>query len=254
MSASDPIALGEVFSTITLDNAYGVCRLMNSTGSAGRQDWKAKLLGALDTDRFIGLGQEWTERSEAHRYTELCQSLLWWDEEVAVDMAERFVPAARELLANNPVQGFATLAHNLCMPVLRAFDPLRIYVGAGAPDKRRRAIARSMCSSLDPTVVARQLADVRRRDFGAAADFLYFLFRWARRKFAAVVSEIEWADIDSLIGEEWSNLSHEADVLLAILAATTDSQRSVRDLVQANLERIEKFPPRLVLIAPESGG
>ena len=252
VSSSDPVALGDAFSAITLDSAYGVCQLMNSTGSAGRQNWKAKLIGVLDTDRFIGLAREWTERSEAHRYAELCQALLWWDEDVAVDMAERFVPAARELLASNPVQGFAVLAHNLAMSVLRAFDPLRIYVGSGAPDKRRRAIARSMCSSLDPTVVARQLAEVRRRDFGAAADFLYFLFEWAPRKFAAVLSEIEWADIDSLIDEEWANLSHEAAVLLGILAATTDSQRSVQELVQANLERIERFPPRLVLVAPEA--
>ena len=252
VSSSDPIALGEAFSAITLDSAYGVCRLINSTGSAGRQNWKAKLMGVLDTDRFIGLAREWTERSEAHRYADLCQSLLWWDEDMAVDMAERFVPAARELLASNPVQGFAVLAHNLAMSVLRAFDPLRIYVGTGAPDKRRRAIARSMCSSLDPTVVARQLAEVRRRDFGAAADFLYFLFKWAPRKFAAVSSEIEWAEIDSLIDGEWANLSHEAGVLLGILAATTDSQRSVQELVQANLERIERFPPRLVLVAPEA--
>jgi len=252
VSSADPIALGEVFSAITLDSAYGVCGLMDSTGSAGRQDWKAKLIGVLDTERLIGLAPEWTERSEAHRYAELCQSLLWWDEDVAVDMAERFVPAARELLASNPVQGFAVLSHNLAMTVLRAFDPLGIYDGTGAPDKRRRAIARSMCSSLDPTVVARQLAEMRRRDFGAAANFLYFLFKWAPRKFAAVLSEIEWADIGSLIDEEWANLSQEAEVLLGILAATKDGQRSVEELVQANLERIERFPPRLVLVAPEA--
>ena len=233
VSSSNPVALGNAFSTTTLETAHGTCSLMRSTGSAGREDWKARLMGVLNTERFIGLAQEWTEGTDAYRYAELCESLLWWDENVALQMAEGFVPAAHSLLASDPVQGFSVLSHNLAMPVLRAFDPLGIYVGAGAPDKRRKAIARSMCSTLDPTVVAHQLLQIRKRDFQSAAEFLYFLFHWAPKKLAVV-------------------LSHETEVLLGILAATTDGRRSVQELVHGNLERIERFPPRLVLIAPES--
>lgn len=251
VSFSDAVALGKACSAITPETAYGICGLMKSVGSAGVEGWNARLMSVLDKDRFIRLAQEWIERDDAHRYAELCGTMLWWDEDLALQMAESFVPAARSLLAEDPVDGFAIL-RDIAMPVLRAFDPLNIYVGALAPDTRCKAIARSMCSALDPKAIARQILGVRKRDLQSAAHFLHFLFHWAPKKFVSMLSHLDWLELDSLIGEDWANPTHEAEVLLGTLGAHPSGRRKLRELVARNLDRIEQFSPRLAVIAPEA--
>lgn len=252
VTASDPVALGNAFSITTLETAYGTCSLMRSTGSAGSENWKGEVMNVLDKDRFIGLGEEWADGDGVYRYAELCESLLWWDEDVALEMAEGFVPTVRSLLASDPVRGFSALSHSLAMGVLRAFDPLGVFVGRNAPDGRRKAIARSICARLDPTMVACHLGQISKRDFQSAAELLSFLLDWAPRKFGGILADVEWSRLDTLIGREWGNLPHDAEALLGILSATPDGRQSVQTLVADNLERIERFPARLVPIAPHA--
>ena len=96
------------------------------------------------------------------------------------------------------------------------------------------------------------LGQIRKRDFRSAADFLSFVLDWAPRKFTAVLEHVDWKELDALIDREWANMSREAEWLLGALSAKPDGQEEVRTLVWDNLERIQRFPPQLVLIAPDA--
>ncbi|MXW20209.1 MAG: hypothetical protein F4Z95_05340 [Gammaproteobacteria bacterium] len=251
VSASDPDAVAEAFSTIEPKNAYGICELMSTVGNVRIQDWNARMMAMVDKDRLRSLAQEWTYGPDAYRFAKLCRTLVGWDEELALKMAEDFVPAAREILARDPVDGFRKL-DNIATSVLRAFDVLGVYVGVHAPDNRRKAIARSMCSQLDAKLVADQVLKIRKRDFQAAAHFLHFFFDWAPRKFSAMLAYIKWDELDVLIGDDWENLTHEALVLLGTFSMNPPGRQRIQELVVRNLDRIEQLPPRLAVIAPEA--
>jgi hypothetical protein len=132
------------------------------------------------------------------------------------------------------------------------FDVLGVFIGKLKPDARCWKIARQMCSGLDADRLAAQLSDVRPRNFQQAAFFLSFLSTCAPKKFDAVVVRLDWAKLAETIGADWANLQHEAEVLIGVLSVGNSQRGRVAKFIMENAHRIEKFPPRLALISPET--
>ncbi len=53
-----------------------------------------------------------------------------------------------------------------------------------------------------------------------------------------------------VIRKYWSNLPHDAEVLIGVAFGSKSSREILQELLLRNLHRIEAFPPRLVLICP----
>ena len=253
VSAADPIAMAVAYSGAQPETAYGLAELLRSVAFVKVDDINAKVRNALDRHKLRELAKHDAFLDDAFIFSKFCASVVWWDENLALEMAELFVPTAQEVLAEDPVGGFDQLSHDFASSVLRVFDVLNVYVGKLKPTRRQWAIARRMCEKIDPKRVAKHISTVHPRHFQSAGFFLHFLELSAPRKYVAALSHLDWEKLDSIIGDDWANMPHDTEVLLGTLYSCLPTQHLVKKLISDRADRIVHFPPRLMLMAPEVG-
>jgi hypothetical protein len=168
-------------------------------------------------------------------------------------MAELFIPTAQQLLAKDPIEGFHQLSQDFASTVLRTFDVLHVYVGKLSPTRRQRTISQRICEKIDPKRVAEQISKVRPRHFQSAGFLLHFLQQSAPRKYDAVLRQLDWERLDSVLRDDWANMPHDAEVLLGTLYSRQPTRHLVQRFISYRADRIVHFPPRLMLIVPEVG-
>jgi hypothetical protein len=195
---SDCIATA--YSNANPDTAYGLADLLRSVAYVKVDDFNAKVRAALDRDKLREFAKQEAFLEDAFIFSKFCASVVWWDENLALEMAELFVPTAQQVLAKDPVEGFHQLSHDFASTVLRVFDVLGVYVGQQKPTRRQLMIARRMCEKIDPKQVADHISTVRPRHFQSAGFFLHFLYQSAPRKYEVVLRQLDWEKLDSVIG------------------------------------------------------
>jgi hypothetical protein len=253
VAAGDPIAIATAYSNANPDTAYGLADLLRSVAYVKVDAFNAKVRAALDRDKLRELAKQEAFLEDAFIFSKFCASVVWWDENLALEMAELFVPTAQQVLANDPVEGFHQLSHDFASTVLRVFDVLHVYVGKLKPTRRQWTIARRMCEKIDPKRVAEHISTVCPRHFQSAGFFLHFLYQSAPRKYEAVLRQLDWEKLDSVIGEDWVNMPHDTEVLLGTLYSRPPTRHLVQKFISDRADRIVHFPPRLMLMVPEVG-
>ena len=227
--------------------------LLRSIAYVKVDDFNDKVRAALDRDKLRELAKHEAFLEDAFIFSKFCASVVWWDENLALEMAEIFVPTAQQLLAKDPVDGFHQLSQEFASTVLRVFDVLHVYVGKLKPTRRQWTIARRMCEKIDPKQVAEHISTVRPRHFQSAGFFLHFLCHSAPRKYGAVLRRFDWEKLDSVIGDDWENMPHDTEVLLSTLYSRPQTRHLVQKFISERANRIVHFPPRLMLMVPEVG-
>ena len=227
VAAADPIAIATACSRATPDSAYGLADLLRSVASTKAEDFNSRFRAALDGDNLRELSRHTAFLEDAFVFSKFCAAVLWWDSNLALEMAEAFVPTAQQVLAEDPVEGFQQLSHDFASTVLRVFDVLHVYVGKWKPTRRQRAIARRMCEKIDPGKVAEHVSTVRTRHFQSAAFFLHFLHQSAPRKYDAALRQMDWNKLDLSMAEDWAHMPHDTEVLLGSLSLQPQSQHLV---------------------------
>lgn len=253
VAAADPMAIAMAYSNANPDTAYGLADLLHSIAYVKVDDFNAKVRTALDRDKLRELAKHEAFLEDAFIFSKFCASVVWWDENLALEMAELFVPTAQQVLTKDPVEGFDQLSHDFASTVLRVFDVLHVYVGELKPTRRQWTIARRMCEKIDPKRVAEHISTVRPRHFQSAGFFLHFLCQSAPRKYEAVLRQLDWEKLDSVIGDDWANMPHDTEVLLGTLYSRPPTQHLVQKFISDRADRIVHFPPRLALMVPEVG-
>lgn len=251
VSQASPEKLGSVFSTITPETAYGTCSLLTSVYSDLHLDWQDRLTNSLDNEKLLLIATQWVDTKQVFLFAKTCYTVNYYDESLALDMLEKYIPTAQKVLSEDPVSGFHELDH-AAMRVLRILDPLEVYTGKLKPDTRRWKIGRKICTKLDAQQLATKLSETPKRQFQQAAYFLNFLFKCAPNKFNAVVSQLNWDQLATTIGENWKNPPHEVEVLLGTLYAEKAEIPAVTKFINKHSSEILKFPPRFLLMAPEA--
>jgi hypothetical protein len=84
-----------------------------------------------------------------------------------------------------------------------------------------------------------------------AAFLLSFLATAAPKKFNQTIVAIDWDQVGTTIGDDWSDLFHDAEVFLGICFHRPEHRRAVAAFIARNADRIVVMPPRLALMAPE---
>lgn len=251
--AADPIAIAAAYSNADPDSAYELSKLLHSIAYVRVEDFNIKFLAALDQGKLRQLAKHEAFVEHPYVFSEFCTSAVSWDENLAMEMAELFIPTAQQVLSKDAVEGFHQLSREFAMIVLRVFDPLGVFVGKLKATSRQWAVARHMCEKLVPRRVAVHIAAVRPRYFQDAGDFLNFLGRSAPRKFEAVLRELDWEKLDSVIGNDWENMPHETEVLLGNLFSRSATRYLVQRFISERADRIVHFSPRMMLMVPEIG-
>lgn len=166
-------------------------------------------------------------------------------------MFERFIPKAQKLLLQDPISAFGDL-FRIAHDVLRMLDVFGIYKGRSAPKPRHRALAKKLLHRVKPSRLAEQLSASRLRDFQNTGFLLDFMAEATPAKFRSTVAAMDWSHIAATIGDQWKNLPHDAEVLFGIAYQAKHSQDKIVQVIHDNLYRIEAFPPRLVIVAPNA--
>lgn len=251
ISGADPIVIAKSYSNADQDTAYGLAELLNSIANTKVDDFNAKIQAVLDRDKLREFATQKTLIEHAFIFSKFCASVIRWDEELALEMAELFIPTAQQVLAKDPVDGFHQLSNDFVSQVLRVFDVLGIYVGKLKPDRRQWVIARRICEKIDPKQVAEHISIVRPRHFQSAGFFLHFLSQTAPRKYETVLRQLDWEKLDIVIGDDWANMPHDTEVLLSTLYTRPNTRYLVQKFISDRADRIVNFSPRIMLMVPE---
>lgn len=253
VAGANPIAIAAAYSNANPDTAYGLASLLRSVAYVKVDDFNAKVLHAIDRDKLHELAKHDAFLEHAHIFSKFCGSVVWWDENLAVELAELFIPTAQQILAKDPVEGFAQLDDDLASTVLRVFDLMNVYVGKLKPTRRQRRIARRMCEKIDTKIVTEYISTLHPRYLQSAAFFLKFLHSSAPSKYEETLRQLDWDRLDSVISDDWANMPHDTEVFLATLYSRPLTRYLVKKLITDRADRIVHFPPRLMLMAPEIG-
>ena len=249
VAAADPVRVAAAISRATPETAYNLAELMNGIGPARSSEWKSAFSEELDRNACLSLAARWPSDQPIANFAKFCDAFNWTDRSLALDMVERFLPTAIKALADDPVSAFRDL-EDIAWHVLRMFDPLGMYVGRLAPTAREKSLGRRMCAELQPVTLAEKLSAAQKRDFQMASFLLSFLHKAAPRKYAATVAALDWDRIEATIGDDWSNLFHDAEVFFAVCYGNKASRANVAAVIERNLQRIVTLPPRLAFMAP----
>ena len=253
IAAADPIAIAMAYSNANPDTASGLANLLSSIAYVKVDEFNAKVLAALDRDKLREFAKHEAFLENAFIFSNFCASMVWWDENLALEMAELFVPTAQQVLVKDPVEGFNQLSHDFASKVLRVFDVLNVYVGKLKPTRRHWTIARRICEKIDPSRIAEYISTMSPRQIQSAGFFLHFLSQSAPRKFEAALLQLDWDKLDSVMGDDWANMPHDTEVLLGTLYSRYPTRHLVQKFIADRADRVVHFPPRLMLMVPEVG-
>lgn len=248
-----PAPIAQAYSNVSLESAYGLANLMRALCSLDDGTWRHEMKRHVDSARLLNFASNDEFRHKPYLFGPFCSSVTYWNEDLALAMAEEFIPSAQAALAHDPIHGFRDLAHEFLMPVLRVYDPLQVYVGKFKPDRRRMSIARCICKSLDAELVAHHISGTRIRDYQSAAGLLHLLYRCVPTTYDHVIRQIDFGKLSSEIAKDWANPSHETVLLLGSMSLSDATRKLVSDFIASHANRIEEMPPRLVLLAPRVG-
>ena len=248
--ASEPCALAAAISAVTSKTAYNLGEILSSLHVDPRTPWGSTFLETLDRSKLINFAANWPESEPTWAFTNFCHGMVF-DEPLALDMIEGFIPTAQKLLSKDPISAFGDLSE-IVMHVLRMVDDFGVYVGQLAPKSRHRALARKMFQRVKPAHLGEQLSSSRLRQFQNTSFLLAFMAQAAPAKFRATAATMDWMHIAETIGDQWRNLPHEAEVLFGVAYQAESCREKIERVIHDNLHRIEAFPPRLVLIAPNA--
>jgi hypothetical protein len=249
----NPAQIAAALSAATPTTASSLASLMQGIRQWKSPDWNARFLAALDRASCLKLAANWPEKHPMSAFVEFCKVLASETDDFALDLVEAFLPRTVQPLTEEPIQTFHEL-HDLAWVVLRVLDPFGNLTGHLAPSNRMRSLARRMCSPLRPSILAEKLSSLQKRDFQISAFLFSFLQKAAPGKFRATVAALDWSKIESTIGDDWTDLFHDAQVFLRICFSEVSAGRlAVETMIQRNLHRIVYLPPRLVLMAPNAG-
>ena len=252
VEASEPRKVAASVSSVTPNTAYNFGEILGAIRPDSCTSWGRTFLDGLDRSRLIAFGAEWPESESVSGFTNFCRSMACADEPLALDMVESFIPIAQKLLSRDPVSAFGNLFH-IVHDVLRVLDVLGSFVGKAAPKTRHRELARAMMHGVSSSRLSEQLSSIHlRHPFQNAGFLLTFMARAVPAKFRATVAAMDWVRIAETIGDHWKDLPHEPEVLLGIAYHANSCREKITKVIHDNLYRIEAFPPRLVLLAPNA--
>jgi hypothetical protein len=246
-----PRSMAEAINHLAVDQCHSLAVLLKSLSNQKSRTWAQEVASLLRADRLFELADTWHDIDRVYALSELCHSLEWFNEDLALNLVEHSLPVIKKAMFENPTESFANFDH-LLMATLRVWDPLGVFVGKYRPDERRMSLARRICQGFEVKRLARQLSEVSKRDFQRAAHVLAFLHRVSPRKFQAVAGEIDLDRINETFGDEWQNMKHDAEVLLGVLFIAKSARDQVVKLIDRNSAKIKRFPPRLAIMVPET--
>ena len=112
-----------------LDSAYGLAELMGRLCSLDDGDWNEKMNAHVDSSRLLNFASDEELRHKPYAFGRFCSSVMHWNDDLALEMAERFIPCAQEVLAKDPIQAFRDLDHEFFMAVLSRIRSVAIVCG-----------------------------------------------------------------------------------------------------------------------------
>jgi len=243
----DPVMFADKINQATPDNAYTVSELTGRAASIGHKDWNAKVSENIKVDACVKIGADWPQEHGLHSISEFCAGLLWYNEDLPIQMAQALIPQAQAEFAQNPFDARSQLG-SILWRVLYLDNALGVYP---KPNALQLKIGRGYFAKIDAKAVSLHFAALSLRQMQNAWMFMDVLRKCSKTKFNEIIGNLDWKALSKLYENEWADPSHEAEILPAVLSATDTSRELVVDFFSDNQAKLGNFPPRWAVIAPD---
>lgn len=243
-------AIAKLISSATPASVWHIAELTKTLRLWHGDAWASDVVSNLDNRKLVVLADSWPDEASIHRIICLLEALAGPAEPLALDVVEAFLPVARRKLATDPVKQFRHLA-DLVWKVLRVLDPLGVYKGRLAPTKRHMKLARELLDGIVLDDLAAKLSRATLRELQLVSFLIAFTSKASPVKAKKLLQLMDWDTIGATIGDYWSRLPYDAEVLFGQAAGSTEARERIVVLIRNHLDRLDTMPARLALIAPE---
>ena len=250
VSAANTVAVASLASAANATTAYTISEMLDRMALVCNQECKESIRWAFDRDRILQTVAQWPEGEYIGTLSKFCWALSLYDTEFAFDVLHTAMPLLQRALAADPIDAFHEI-NELVWHLLRVWDPLGVYKGKLAPDRRQFDVARELCRQIDYKKAAAKISSVTRRDFQQAASFLGFLHRVDPKKAASLCRELDWNRLNATIGSEWGRLEHDSEIFIFQAALDEQARKNVVSIIKGRLSDIKVMPSRIAFLSPE---
>lgn len=249
----DSAAFAKKVSNASIDEFYTLGNLIQLVGNVKTPNWHSKTFKSVEQSKILNTVISWPEGHPAAHFSAFCLGISWWNEDFALDMAEAMTPNVQRAFGESPLKAEAAL-RNVLGPVLRVDDPLGVYTGKLTPCIRRKKIARAFFQPLTVNRVVRAFRCMKLRDLQRASMLLATMKSAGMvKRVSGVLDNIDWESLSILYRDEWTDMSHEAQVFLGMMYDGGKNLTKINQFILDNAAEIENFPPRLFFLSPEAG-
>ncbi|MBR0828527.1 hypothetical protein JQ596_23605 [Bradyrhizobium manausense] len=251
IDAVDPFAVARAVSRVTPQSTSHVAHLIKTIGWERTDKWKTQFDKAFDRRDALRMAAAWPPTESIHSFADFCLAIGIWYPDLGFALVDAFTPTAQQAIVDSPLTAFQDL-DDIFSYVLRVFDLFGTYVGRKAPKKRELDAARKLFAKVKANDLAVQLSAAPLRDYQNVTFLLSTLRKAHPAKFNATVVALDWQRIGRTIGTHWSNLPHEAEILLSVVYSNETARKAVDELVLNHATQIEQFSPRVACLSPKA--
>jgi hypothetical protein len=249
-AAVDPAILARLLSSTDPLRTAEIVSMASSLRVQWEPEGRSGFMGGLDQAQIERLISEWPQSVLLSYAAAIVTFLISIDEDVGLRLIEPLMCAAAPSIQNDPIESFHEL-DDLVSHGLRLLDVLEVYKGKWAPTAKRKAAGRKVAAAFGKTDLGAAISQVKRRDCQSAAFLLAFLNRSAPRVYNQAVQRIDWKSIGQLIGDEWTAIPHDVEILLGCASHDPVSRAAIRDLLEPRLANMGAMPARFALMLPD---
>ena len=95
----DPTLVARACSNVSIESAYGLADLTRILCSLDTGPLRERMKTDVDSARLLEFSGDDRLQEESYVFGRFCSSVIYWDEDLALEMAERFCPSAQAALA-----------------------------------------------------------------------------------------------------------------------------------------------------------
>ena len=244
-------AIANNLTRVTPETAFSFAELIRSLSYCG-DPWKQRFLADINRCEILAIAKNWPKDEKLYSLAKLCYVLQYYDRHFGLVIVEAALPQISDAFARNPLAATQEF-HDLFWHVLRALDPLGVYVGRFKQIVEEKRLSVEICRPLSARAVIKDLTQMTARDYQDATFLLEFIHSSAPAKFRSIVKDFNWEALNTQLSSKISNLDHNEIHYLLTLGRHSRGREKVGKFLAKHSNDIEVFSSKFALLYPEVG-
>lgn len=238
-----PGILAKRFMAAAIEDAYRWTFLVGRLALS--EAWRQRFNGELSREVLLGRCSH-VPADTLFELMNYIEGVGIFDKTTALEMFDHVVPTLASALNRSPIESFQKIYDDVIWHVL-GFYPH--FLRQRQPSASQKAVARTLVRALDPAAIANDINNAKRRSWRDAGQLLLFIGEVDRRQCAKVVRALDLEKLDAATVGLWSNVPHELEILLRVIAEAPDCEPSRSWIARHSME-LDRLTGWLAVLSP----